>query len=213
LFKEIANKSEVLRENNELKRIMSTYDQLRAENKDLKDQLSRMEAETGIGVAKDKKLSLVKVVGAQNMFTSKPEVLVYLNSNNNVKAWDPVYYESNTLFGFVKEINGKTAKVVPFYSPDISFNIPVQSLRDPSQKGFVSNIAGGKVTIRNVSKEVGVSVGDIWVTTNDVADVPSTLVVGKVSNVVKNDKENFQIVELDLPFNLDATTYLMIGDN
>ncbi len=213
LFKEISNKRGVLSENIELRRTIATYDQLRAENKDLKDQIDRLQNQTGIIPAKDRKLSLVKVVGAQNLFNSNPEVLVYLDSNNKVRVNDVVYYESSTLFGFVKEVDGKTATVVPFYSPDIKFNIPVQSLKDPSQKGFISAISNAKVSVRNVAKEVGVSVGDVWVTTNDVTEVPSTLVVGKVSNVVKKDQANFQELGLDLAFSLGTTTYLMIASD
>lgn len=210
LFTEITNKSEVLKENVALKREIASYEQLRAENKDLIDQLERIQAQSDITAAQDTSFQLVKVSGAQNLYTSNPELLIFLGKDTEVNKWDPVYYDRQTLFGFIKEIHGRTATVVPYYSPDIKFNIPVQSLRDTSQKGFVSSIDNAKVKIRNVSKDVGVSVGDVWVTTNDVTEVPSSLVIGKVSNVVKQEQENFQDIEITIGFSLNTTTYLMI---
>jgi cell shape-determining protein MreC len=210
LMREITNKSTVLKENIDLRRQISSYDELRAENKDLKDQIARLQSQTGIEGAERRELQLVKVTGAQNLYTSTPELMVYLDGVDDVERWDVVYYDQQTLFGFVKEVDGKTAKVVPFYSPEIKFNIPVQSVRDSSQKGFVSPISNAKVGIRNVPREIGVSSGDTWITTNDVTEVPPSMYIGRVSFVQKDTQENFQRIEIDVPFSLSTTTYLMI---
>jgi cell shape-determining protein MreC len=210
LFREIGDKSGVLRENIDLKREITEYEELNAINKDLRDQIARLQQQAGVTVPENRNFRLVKVIGVQNLYASDPELLIYLDSGATVKQWDVVYYDNQTLFGFVKEINGRTAKIVPFFSPDINFNIPVQSTRDPTQKGFISKISNAKVEIRNVSKDVGVSEGDVWVTTNDVTEVPSSLVVGRISKVSKEAQESFQSLEIDAPFNLSATTYLMM---
>lgn len=212
LIKETLYKGSILRENIDLKRELVKYEELKAKNKEYLDQIARLQSQTNINAPRSKELRLVEITGVQNLFSSKPELLLHVGSDSNVKKGDIVYYESNTLFGFVKEVNGQTAKVMPYYSSDIQFNIPVQSFVDPSKKGFINKFSGGDVTIGNVSKDAGVSIGDIWVTTNDVLEVPANLVVGKVSSTIKDPQESFQQLKIDVPFNLRETGYVFVED-
>jgi cell shape-determining protein MreC len=209
-FKEFTQRSSIKVENIELKRQLLKYDEALQENKDLKDQIARLENQTKIEAFNDRELKLVRVSGIQNLYSINPIVAVeYHGSAENIKG-APVFYEKNTLFGFVKNVSGKTAYVMPFYSPDISFSIPVQSVRDPSQKGFINKIDNGIVTIRNIPSSAAIQKGDAWVTTNDVADVPAGVIIGSVGTIREDKTTGFKEVELKLPFNLTETNYLFM---
>ncbi len=210
LFTEMWNKGEVLKENIDLKRKIQQYNELEAQNKALRDQLEKLQKETGIARAKDRKLQIVNVVGTQSIFSPNPAFFVYFGPNTEVKQNNVVYYESNTLLGFVTDVKGFTAKVIPYYSPEIKFNIPVQSLRDPAQKGFVEKAINGEVHIKNIQKDAGVNEGDTWVTTNDVTEVPSNLIIGKVKKVNKDPQEAFQEVELEVPYHLSEVSFVLL---
>lgn len=210
-IKEVFNKRSVLDENIDLKRQILKYEEIKSENSSLKEQISKLEAQTKISGVGQRQYDMVKVVGIQNTFSSDPQVMFNLpNESYHVKENAPVYYELNTLFGFVSSVEGKTVKVNPYYSPNIDSKIPVQSLKYPSQKGFISNIENGIVKIKNLPKDYKIEEGDIWLTTNDVVEVPPSLIVGKVKVLRVNQQDGFQEVELELPFNLSSLSYLLI---
>ena len=74
----------------------------------------------------------------------------------------------------------------------------------------IQKIDKGRIAIRNVSKDVGINSGDLWVTTNDVAEVPSGLIVGVVKTSRISDDQGFQELEIDPQFDLSETSYLFI---
>jgi len=210
LLTEVTHKSSVLKENIQLRRDIQNYEELAVINKNLQDQIDKLSSQTNITPESDKKFQLVKVIGIQNIFSINPEVLIHINDDIKIENNNVVYYEKNTLLGFVRDIRGNTVRIAAFYSPEVKFKIPVQNIKDSSQKGFIDNIQNGSVKIKNISKESKVNEGDIWITTNDVPEVPSNLIVGKVKTVINDPQEGFLEVELELPFNLSNTTYVLI---
>lgn len=212
-LKEFVNKSYVMAENIELKRKIVEYDEINVENEDLKKQIQRIAAQENISEFKGRKLRMVKISGVQNLYSSNPVLSVEIGENIEIKKLSPVFYSRNTLFGFVISSSGQNARVVPFYSPDLKIRIPVQSLKDVSQKGFVNKIENGNITVKNVPKSANVSIGDIWITTNDVIEIPSGVIIGKVKLVKEDINEGFKEIYLELPFNLSETNYLFIEDN
>jgi cell shape-determining protein MreC len=210
-LQEASNKKNVLQENINLKREILKYDELKVQNKELKDQISKLEAQTKILGTPQKQYQLTKVVGTQNTFASDPQVILQLDGDiSQIKENYPVFYEVNTLFGFISRIEGRTVKVVPFYSPNIDSKIPVQILNNPQQKGFINPIENGIVRINNLPKDYKIQEGDIWVTTNDVVEVPPSYIVGKTKSIQVNQQDGFQEVELELPFTLSTLSYLLI---
>lgn len=210
-LKEFTNKSFVTGENIELKRKITEYDEVQVENKDLKEQINRLTYQTQIQASGDRKLKLVKISGVQNLYSVNPIINVEITSDEDPKVGTPVFYSKNTLFGFVNSISGKTAQVIPFYSPSLQVPIPVQNSKDPSDKGFVNKIENGSITIRNIPKSASVNIGDIWITTNDVDEVPSGVIVGKVKQVREDPSTGFKEIELELPYTLQETNYLFIA--
>jgi cell shape-determining protein MreC len=212
LVTELNNKSDVLSDNIKLKRSITEYEELKVKNKELQDQISKLEAQTKIASADPKNFKLVKVIGVQNIFSPSPEILININKNYDLKVNDVVYYETNTILGFVKDVKGNTARVSLFFSPEIKFNIPVQSVRDPAQKGFVKGFREGNIIIQNVSKDFKVNEGDTWITTNDVPEVKPNLIIGKVKAVRADTQDGFQELEIAMPFTLPELTYVLIED-
>jgi cell shape-determining protein MreC len=211
LLTEISNKNRVVQENLDLKRDILKYKELEAINKDLKDQISKLQLQTSIQNPKDKNLTLVNISGIQNIFSSAPTILIRAGSNQNVSKNDVVYYESNTLLGFVSEVYPNSSKVLPFYAPELkaNFQVPVQNLKDPSQKSFISPIENGIVKMAKVP-EYPISEGDVWITGNEVSEVPPNLIVGITKKVTLAPQEGFQEIELEVPFNVGSTNYVFI---
>jgi len=210
-FQEFTNKSFITGENIELKKKITEYDEIQIENKDLHEQIKRLTEQTQIKENGDRKLKLVKISGVQNLYSVNPVINIEITSDEDPKIGTPIFYSKNTLFGFVNSVSGKTAQVIPFYSPQLKFNIPVQNSKDPADKGFVNNIENGSITIRNIPKSASVSVGDIWTTTNDKEEVPSGVIVGKVKQVREDTSTGFKEIELELPYTLQETNYLFIA--
>lgn len=209
-LKEVTNKAFVIQENIELKRKIVEYDETKVQNQELIDQINRLSSQTNISVETEKKLELVRISGAQNLFSSDPVLRLAIPGDEDVAAGQPVYYEKNTLFGFVDRVEGQTAFIIPYYSPRIKFNIPVQNFSDSNQRGFIQKIDKGRVLVRNVAREAAINTGDLWITTNDVAEVPSGLIVGVVKSISVSSDGGFQEVELELPFDFSETSYLFI---
>lgn len=210
-LREITAKRTVLNENIALRRDILKYEEIKTQNKELQDQIKKLESQTKITAPVQKDFQMAKVIGIQNLFTSNPQVMVRLGEQmSNLKENSPVYYETNTLFGFVSKVEGKTVLINPFYSPNIDSKIPVQSLTFPQQKGFISAIEDGVVKIKNLPKDYKLQEGEVWVTTNDVVEVPPSLIVGKVKSIKINQQDGFQEVELELPFTLSTISYLLL---
>ena len=210
---EIQNISSVTEENLELKKKITEYDQIIVENKDLKNQIKSIESENNIVSGRSPKLISAQIFGVQNMYSSNPKLKLIIPDGVNAKKGDPVYYDRLTLLGFITGIEGATAIIAPFYSPGITdFNIPVQSLDKPEIKGFVNRINQGEITIRNIPKDASIQNGEIWVTTNDVFEVPPGLIIGKVKNVRENLSTGFKEIELSLTFDLSNTNYVYLRD-
>lgn len=209
---EMNNKDDVLRENLELKRKLLQYEEIKVTNNNLTEQIKRLETQTGIRKISEKSLRMVNIVGAQNVFSSNPELVIRTGQKDNVKVNDTVFYESNTLLGFVFDVSEESSKVLPFYSPSMNFKIPAQNLRIPDQKGFITPISGGVVKIMNVPLNAEVLEGDIWITTNDVPEVMPNLVLGKAKKITKNTETGFQEIELEIPFDFNKTTYVFVEE-
>lgn len=208
---EVQNRPFLAQENLELKKRLAQYDGILVENQILMNQIKSIESENNIKAGKSPPLIAVQVSGVQNLYSSNPRLRILIPRGVSVKKWDPVYFDRLILIGFITEISGNTAIVSPFYSSNLTeFNIPVQSLNHPDLKGFVNRMNKGEITIRNIPKDSSVSTGDIWITTNDVFEVPPGLIVGKVKSVREDTSTGFKEVELSLMFDLSTTNYVYL---
>lgn len=208
-FFEIANKSMVLNENIEMKKKIIELESIISENKSLREQLDKVSGETNISYADEGKLQLVEVSGIQNTFSSDPILRIYTDGSGQLKQWDPVYLEKGVLFGFVYKIYSKSADIVPFYSPKVPFNIPVRLSGDRDIKGFVENINKGKLLIRNISSKSDIKKDDIWLTSNDVLEIPPGLIIGYTIEETSIEG-GFKKVSYRLPYSVQDINYLLI---
>lgn len=200
LYSEIINKPFVLQENIELKKKNAELEASKSENDELKRKITDLEAKTKESTSFTVSYKKLNVRGVQNLYSSSPSVILNMERDSQLRKNDVVYYLNGYLFGLVKSTEGLSAEVLPFYSHDLGFQVPVQSSKDPSQVGFVTPIDNGSIKIKNVSKNASVSIGDIWVTTNDRAEIPGNLIVGKVKVVRENTETGFKELELEPPF-------------
>ncbi|MFW5720516.1 MAG: rod shape-determining protein MreC [Candidatus Dojkabacteria bacterium] len=208
---EMTNKDQVLHENINLRRSLSQYQELEAENSKLKAQIERLEQSQNVTVVDSQDMQMVQVVGVQGVFSPSANVIIRAGSDHGIEENDIVYYEKNTLFGFVVDVEARTSQVVPFYSDRVDFKIPIQNARDTSQKGFMGGLVDGKAVVWNLPRDYSISEGDIWVTTHDVPEVPPDLVVGVVSSIKKDPQETFQEISLELPFTSNQLSYVYIN--
>ncbi len=209
-FAELSNKSDVLNENLRLRKEIISLEGLQVENENIKHALETLKNQSNLQIKNEKKFQLVKIRGLQNLYSSDPFVLLEIPSGLNVYAGDPVYYSKSHFFGFVSEVNGLTARVIPFYSNDMKFGIPVKNSKDSVQTGFISSIDNGQIKIKNVGKNASVSMGDIWVTTNDRSEVPGDFIIGKIKSISEDKETGFKELEIEAPFQLFELRYLFI---
>lgn len=208
---EFARKNNVLQENIQLRRELLQFDQLKVKNQELEEQVRKLEDQTRISRVINNDFQLVKVIGVQSLLNSSPQILLYMDSeNSDLKLGSAILYDTQTLLGFVTAIESRTIRVSPFYSESIVSKVPVQNVAVASQKGFITPIESGVVKIKNLPKEYVVKDGDIWMTTNDVAEVPPSLIVGKVKKVTVNQQDGYQEAELQLPFSPATLSYVLI---
>lgn len=212
-FTELSNKNGVLEENINLKTQISDLESIKAENEALKQKIVDYENKYSIQEAKSKNFKLFPVRGVQDVYSSSPSVYITLDLASDYRVGQVVYYNKNQIFGFVTEITGLTAKVVPFYSPELDFRIPVQSSTDPTLTGFIVAINQGEVHITNVNKDSSINKGDIWVTTNDRANIPGSLVIGKIKDIYEDKENGFKDLTIESPFDVLSLENLLIVPN
>lgn len=210
LIDETLDKGSILKQNIDLKRNIAQYEELKVQNENLKSQIKLLESQTGIEALKQKSLKIVSIIGVQNAFSSKPELIIRAGSKDGIQKNDVVLYEANTLLGFVSEVFDNSSRVILYYSPDLNFKIPVQNVSDPTQKGFIGPIQNGSIKIKNVPKDKDPKVGDLWYTSNDVAEVPDSLIVGKIKKVTSDPLDTFYNIDIEVPFSLNETNYVFI---
>jgi cell shape-determining protein MreC len=208
VWDELMNRPFLARENLELKRQISEYEQILVENEKLKKQIEHISQKYNIISPTTPKLVAVDVFGIQDLYSLSPKVKILIPHDFTVEKWDPVYLDRVTLFGFITDVESSTAVVSPLYSKAIPFSIPVQSISNPSIKGFVSKRDTSDILIRNVPKDVDIPKGDIWVTTNDVVEVPPGLIIGKVKAVRDDVESGFK--ELVIVPTLDLASITMV---
>lgn len=218
-FSRISKKWELAYEN------FVRYDYLLEENLELKVELAKSqnlnkkysEIQTiiqKVGIEKIEKFydSMARVAGTQNLYSVNASLRAYMLGNfKRVNVGDvAVVMDSDALLGFVYRSSDTSVWIKPFYTEDVlsKFNVPVKNLRDENIKGFVSLIDKGRVYIDNVSLNAEIKAEDVWVTSNEVPEVPPGLIVGRTKFIVKSDEVSFIRVALDLVF--DASTLDLI---
>lgn len=212
-FTELMNKNQVLDDNLKLKSQISDLESIKAENETLKQKLEEQEKRLSISSSSTKNFKVVNVRGIQDLYNSLPSVYISLDFPDQYRVGQVVYYNKNQLFGTISEISGLSAKVIPFYSPELNFRVPAQSSTAPNVTGFIVPIKDGEVRISNINRDANVSSGDIWVTTNDRANIPGALVLGKVKNVFEDRENGFKEIQLEPPFDLLTLENLLIVPN
>ncbi len=211
-FEDLLNRPSLTRENLELKRQIAQYEQILAENERLKKQIESLSQENNIKLPKEPSLVAVEVFGIQDLYSVNPKVRIVVPKNLKLRKWDPVYLDRMTLLGFITEIYGSTAVISPFFSANISFSIPVQSLSNPKIKGFVSKNNSTEISIRNIQRDAVVSIGEIFVTTNDVSEVPPGLIIGKVRTIKDNIDSGFKELTLVPTVDFASLTTVYLRD-
>lgn len=201
-FDELLNKSFVLEENIRLK---AEIDLLKSQKEDL-DRLKKekefLVQQTSIEMPGSRQYKAFSVRGVLNIYSFDPYILLDIRGYK-VNTGNVVYSRPGKLFGIVTEVNNTTATVIPFYSSRIGFNLPVKSLENNNNIGFVKPITNGEIRIINVDRKANISIGDTWVTTSDRDEIPSDIIVGEVERVVDNSETGYK--ELILKSDIEPT--------
>lgn len=213
LFTEMFRKTDLSGENFELKRRNAELEKYQTEIEELKKKVASLEALSNKQSLTENKYKVLKIRGVQNLYSSSPYIIVSMDSSSRLRVGDIIYYQDGYIFGMVKKIEGLSAEVLPYYSAELGFQIPAQSSKDPEQIGFLNPIENGVLKIRNVNKNAAVNIGDIWVTTNDRAEIPGSLILGKVKQVRENTETGFKELELELPFSTQDLEEVLVRIN
>jgi len=199
--REIRRENEELAKENEilLSRLVS-FDQLQEENNKLRRALD-------LNLTEEFNLILADISSKDVSFDS---FIIDKGIEDGITAGSVVISEEKVLLGKITEVYKKTARVILISNKEASFPVEIMD------KDIVA-IAKGKenyrVSLEEVPQEKELTEGDLVVTTSLGGDFPKGLLVGKITNIKKNDIDSFQSSDLDPFFDIGKTRSVFIITN
>ena len=177
--------------NTELEKKFLMFNQLRAENEELKSLLSR---------TSDKKLVLASIVSRPPQ-SPYDVVIIDAGSDNGVEPGMRATVYSNIIMGYVTEVFPKISKVKLISSPGEETNIMIEN----EKVAAVSvGLGGGNMEIR-IPSSIQINPGDKIMT---VETFP--LLVGIAEKIEVSLPDPFQKILFRSPFNLQQVKYITI---
>ncbi len=198
--------------------------ELRAENRDLQDEnnhlrsenirLKDLEAEnvTLRDLLKFTRNTPNYVTLAADVIGRDPSpylssITVNVGDDQGVKPGMPVITGGSALVGRVREVNPRTSKVQLLQDMNSAVNTLIQSSR---ANGLVKGQPDGSLVMDYIPLEEKVAVGDIVLTSGLGGDLPRSLVVGQVTDVIKRDIDLFQSATLRPEADLDRLEVVLV---
>ena len=171
----------------------------------LKEENEAIRRQIGSASIKDQELIVAKVIG-ESPIISKKLLLIDKGEVHGVKE-GMVVVDENIFIGEIYAVSPRTSSVQLVSDPENK--IPVVTNR--KIKGLATGRFGAEVELTNVVQGDQLNVGDLVLTTGE-GGYPSGLVIGKIKEVKKVEKELFQKAVIELLINPAslATVFLVV---
>ena len=173
----------LVEENLDLQTKTAVLKKVSEENQVLKEQL-------GLRKELPKSLKLAQILGFSPLGTQS-RLLVDKGEKDDIQIGDIALVRDN-LLGRLVSVSQKTSTVVLLTDPESK--IPAETTK--GAKGLLVGQFGSEMRLTKVLQEEKLSVGDLILSLPDT-NLPKNLVLGKIVNVTKNDKEIFQEAKVE----------------
>ncbi len=137
-------------------------------------------------------------------------IIINAGDNRGLKPGMPVITGGSALVGRVAQVGPRTAKVQLLEDVASAINALVQSSR---ATGLVKGQPDGMLSMEFIPMEEKIAPGDIVLTSGLGGDLPKTLVVGQVIDVVRRDIDLFQSAVLRPAVDLNRLEVVLVITN
>jgi len=209
------DKSELKRENEELKRKIEKLSAEKVNLLDLKKENQVLKKALDMELEKKYQLVLVQIIGKG---LGEESLLIDKGRENGILEGQPVITAQNTLVGRVVEVYKNFSKVLLVSSKKSSFDgkiIPKEEGLEEREEvfGLVKGEGAKEIIFDLVPKEKCVKEGDLVVTSGKSGIFPPGILVGEVKSVENLDIQPFQKVRVRPIFDIKKEVYLFIITN
>jgi len=201
--KNLAEENKELRiKNKELKSKEAIIEELREENKILREALN-------LGLKEKFELRLARIIGKD---ISQDSILINKGWNEGIKPNLPVITSQNILVGKVKNVYENFSEVILISNRSSSFDARI--LEDSTSSsdiwGVIKGKGSGRISFEFIPREKEIRIGNEVVTGYLGGDFPSGLLVGEVKKIERSDTSPFQRAELKWDLNPNELDSLFI---
>ncbi len=177
----ILENAQLREEINRLNQKIADYDTMKTENDFYKEYL-----EIGIKDAHpDFKFQNAAII-SRDSIDAYGGCTINVGSLNGIEQYDPVITSAG-LIGYVSEVGISTSKVKTILDPDIAVGAIDSRTRDAGVIGGTLDLAAeNKTRMYNIQRSATMAIGD-YVVTSGSGIFPSGLLIGKISNISKED--------------------------
>lgn len=184
-------------DNIELKSQIASLKKVQEENQVLKDQL-------GLKDKVPEPLKRANVLGFSPLGTTS-RLLLDKGQKEGVKVGDFALVRNNFV-GRIVSVTNQTSTLELLTDPDSK--IPAQT--ETGAKGLLVGQFGSEARLTKVLQQETLKEGDLIMTLADI-DIPKNLVLGKITQVFKNDREIFQEAKVEYLFPISKITEVFIS--
>jgi rod shape-determining protein MreC len=158
----------------------------------LENEVTRLRSIKAAALKKIKNIKIAKVI-QRDVIPNKKSLKMNIGSKDNIKMGQTVM-GINGLIGQVVEINSFTSKVLLI--TDSSSNVPAIIARTGQQVIVKGEPETNIMEIAFLKNEADIQIGDLIVTSGQAKRFISSIKIGRVKDIVRNEGERFSRVTL-----------------
>lgn len=209
LFSEMNNFAQTNKElnekNQELLEEIVILQQVKTENQALKELIS-------VGQEKEFKLILTNIIGVDNY---QDFILIDRGSEDGILENMPVVNSQKVLFGKIFKVYKNFSKVILISNENSVLNVKTQKddTISPPIYGAIRGEGNFTAILDIIPLDREIKNSDILITSSLEGAFPKGLLVGKITEVRKDDLKPFQTAKIELFFDLKKTDKLFVITN
>jgi rod shape-determining protein MreC len=171
---------------------------------ELKKQNEELRCALNIKLSDEFNLDMAQIAGKD---ISQDFILIDKGAKDGLNKGMAVITSQKVLVGKISEVYDVFSKVMLITNKDSSFDAQI---RERGISGIIKGKGGLKLFFDLIPQDKEVSSGDIIVSSSLAGLFPDGLLVGKITDVKRNDIESFQQAGVEPSFDINSLSYLFI---
>jgi rod shape-determining protein MreC len=179
----------------------ANYREILEENRKLKETLSFSE---------ENKFNLLAaaVIAGEMIDTESRDLIINRGESDGIKPGMAVVDEEGILVGKIIETKKSIARVCLSIGSDCDFAAAI--LNNSKTQGMVSGNMGLTIKMKYIPQSEEISKDDIVITSGLGGTIPRGLVIGRINEVKREDKDIWQEAVIESPVNFDNLTIVSV---